>query len=99
MGEGSSFNDIAKKLDRTASAVEKLRKSFSGAQRQIEGKTKPVADPAPQPEKASITTRTRACEQGQMMKWINDEIYRRCGHRSGHYLVGDELTNRFNSRK
>ena len=61
MGEGSSFNDIAKKLDRTASAVESKLKgktaSSSGASAsKSKPKPKPVADAAPQPEKASITT-------------------------------------------
>ena len=81
MGEGSSFNDIAKKLDRTASAVESKLKgktaSSSGASASKSSKPKPVADAAPQPEKASTTTPQHAPasdesddEGGSTMKYI-----------------------------
>ena len=60
MGAGSSFSDIAQKLDRTASAVEsKLkgkRASASGASTsESKPNPEPVADTKPQPEKASTS--------------------------------------------
>ena len=79
MGEGASFSDIAKKLDRTASAVEsKLKgKKASSSGAAASTKSKPVADPASQPEKASITTPqyTSASdepddEDGSTMKYV-----------------------------
>ena len=82
IGEGASFSDIAKKLDRTASAVESKLKgkktSSSGASAsKSKPKQKPLADAAPQPEKASITTSqyTPASdetndEDGSTMKYI-----------------------------
>ena len=57
MGEGASFSDIAKKLDRTASAVEsKLKGKKASSSGAAASKSKPVADSASQPEKASTTT-------------------------------------------
>ena len=78
MGEGASFSDIAKKLDRTASAVEsKLKGKKASSSGAAVSKSKPVADPAPQPEKASTTTSqyTPASdepddEDGSTMKYI-----------------------------
>ena len=78
MGEGASFSDIAKKLDRTASAVEsKLKGKKASSSGAAASKSKPVADPAPQPEKASTTTPQYAPasdepddEDGSTMKYI-----------------------------
>ena len=78
MGEGASFSDIAKKLDRTASAVEsKLKGRKASSSGAAVSKSKPVGDPAPQPEKASTTTPQYAPasdepddEGGATMKYI-----------------------------
>ena len=78
MGEGASFSDIARKLDRTASAVESKLKgkkvSPSGASA---SKSKPVAEATPQPEKVSATTPRHASanngadyEAGSAVKYI-----------------------------
>lgn len=82
MSEGASFSDIAKKMDRTASAVEsklKGKKASSSGASAPKSKPKPkaVAGAAPQPEKASTTTPQHAPasdgsddEAGPTMKYI-----------------------------
>ena len=78
LDEGASFSDIAKKLDRTASAVEsKLKGKKASSSGVAASKSKPVADPASQLEKASTTTPhyTPASdepddEDGSTMKYI-----------------------------
>ncbi|MBU25393.1 MAG: hypothetical protein CMD99_05125 [Gammaproteobacteria bacterium] len=82
MGEGTSFSDIAQKLDRTASAVESKLKgkkvSASGASTsKLKPKPNSVADATPQPAKASISTpqhapATDAADDGDssMIKYI-----------------------------
>ena len=82
MDEGASVSDIAKKLDRTASAVEsklKGKKASSSGSSAAKSKPEPklVADAAPQPEKASTTNPQHAPasdgsddEGGSTMKYI-----------------------------
>ena len=87
MDEGASVSDIAKKLDRTASAVERKLKgkkasSIGSSAAKPKPEPKPVADAAPQPAKASTTNPQHAPandgsddEDSSTMKYIVGAVF------------------------